>query len=127
MSDPDTLITSLRSALPAAIKARDRSAVAALRTALAAIDHAQAVPLDDPLHAEISTPATSGPMAGAVDGLGSTEVPRRALSEAEVRGIVLAEIADRRESAARYRGIGKNEAASDLDHEADVLEAHLKG
>jgi hypothetical protein len=40
--------TSLREGLKAALKARDRVAVAALRSALSAIDNAEAVPLDRP-------------------------------------------------------------------------------
>ena len=62
---------TLRRALTAALKARDAVAVSALRSALAAIENAGAV---DPGHAP---PPGSGPIAGAVDGLGAAEVERR--------------------------------------------------
>lgn len=67
----DNLRDRLRRALPAAMKARDRPAMTALRSALAAIDNAGAV---DPTHAvptEVDPQvATSAPRPSKPDGAG---------------------------------------------------------
>lgn len=113
------LYTSLRRALPTALKARDQVAVAALRSAVAAIDNAQAV--EGP-----SVPSSGGPIAGAVTGLGAGEAPRRELSEDDIAAIVSAELADRRRAAGDYERAGQVDAAARLRAEADVLAAHLR-
>lgn len=60
-------------------------------------------------------------MAGAVEGLGAAEAPRRILSEDDVRAIVVAELNEREAAAARYRGLGHAERADRLIAEADAL------
>jgi len=115
---PSPLYARLREALSPALKARDRVAVAALRSALAAVDNAQAV--DAP-----PAPRSGGVVAGAVTGLGAGEAPRRELSEGEIVAIVRAEVDDRREAAADYERAGKTDAAGRLTAEADVLAALL--
>jgi uncharacterized protein YqeY len=112
------LHTRLRRALPQALKARDQAAAAALRSALAAIDNAQAVEAPPP-------PCTGGVVAGAVAGLGAGDAPRRQLSEGDIAAVVRAEVADRRAAAADYGRAGHVEAAARLTAEADVLAAHL--
>lgn len=107
----------LQAALPAARKARDAAAVAALRSALAAIDNAEAVP----------PPASSGPpalnahVAGTAGGLGAGEAARAELTEARMREIVAGEVAERREAAETYEARGRREAAAALRAEAEVL------
>jgi uncharacterized protein len=71
--------TRLRRALPAAMKARDRTTVAALRSALAAIDNAEAVEVNTPPPATRPQPAPSaatdegpGTPAPATPGTGAT-------------------------------------------------------
>lgn len=108
----------LRRALPPALKARDRAAVAALRSALAAIDNAQAVTAPP-------VPRAGGVVAGAVRGLGAGDVPRRGLSTDEVAAIVRSEVDDRRAAAADFERSGRVEAAGRLIAEADVLAVHL--
>jgi uncharacterized protein YqeY len=108
----------LRRALPPALKARDRAAVAALRSALAAIDNAQAVEAPP-------APRSGGVVAGAVTGLGAGDAPRRELSQGDIAAIVRAEVADRRAAAADYERAGQVDAAARLTAEADVLAAHL--
>src|SRR3954464_895805 len=93
----------LRSALKAAMKDRDKTAVAALRSALGAIDNAEAV---DPAHAP---KATSGVIAGAAVGLNAGEVPRLELTEERVVDIVRAEIAERTTAAEEYERLGQTE------------------
>lgn len=112
------LHTRLRRALPPALKARDHAAVAALRSALAAIDNAQAVEAPP-------APRSRGVVAGAVIGLGAGDVPRRRLSESDIAAIVRAEVADRRVAATDYERAGQGDAAARLTAEADVLAVHL--
>jgi hypothetical protein len=112
------LYARLRRALPSAMKARDHVAVAALRSAVAAIDNAQAVE-------ELPSPRSGGVIAGAVTGLGAGDVPRRELSEDDIAAIVSAEVADRRTAAADHESAGQGDAAAHLRAGADVLAALL--
>src|SRR5262245_1831305 len=98
------LHTRLRGALPGALKARDRVAVAALRSALGAIDNAQAVEAPP-------APLSGGVIAGAVTGLGAGEAPRRELSECDIAAIVRGEVADRRAAAEDYERAGRLDVA----------------
>ena len=116
--DGGTLRGRLRGALPAAMKARDGAAVAALRSALAAIDNAEAV---EPAPGRSPGAAGHADLAGTVAGLGAAEVERRHLQEAEVEQIVQTEVADRRAAADAYERAGR------LRAEADVLSSHLGG
>lgn len=77
------LRASLRLGLTAALKSRDSEALAALRTAIAAIDNAEAVPVSDG-----KPPTASTHIAGAQDGLGSTEAVRRQLSVGDLHDIL---------------------------------------
>jgi uncharacterized protein len=100
------------------LKARDQAAIVALRSALAAIDNAQAV--------EAPPSARSGGVfARAVTGLGAGDPPRRQLSDDDIAAIVWAEVADRRAAAAGYERAGQVDAAGRLSAEADVLAAHF--
>ncbi|RNL65211.1 hypothetical protein EFK50_04400 [Nocardioides marmoriginsengisoli] len=103
---------TLRTDLTTAMRARDTDRVRVLRTVLAAIANAEAQPAADagPVSAR-----TSGPIAGAVSGLGATETDRRDLSEDEVRAIVRAEHDERIDAA----GALPAQAAA----QADVLRA----
>src|SRR5918999_5932165 len=85
-ADGDNLRERLRRALPAAMKARDRPAIAALRSALAAIDNAEAVEA-----AETPTGAGTPAFAGTVAGVGAAEAERRRLTHTEMEQILRAE------------------------------------
>jgi uncharacterized protein YqeY len=108
----------LRRALTPAMKARDTTAVSALRTTLAAIANAEAVAVPTP-------PPTGGLIAGAHVGLGAGEATRRVLSGEQVASIVRAEIDERRTAAAEYTHHGQTDEAARVTAEADVLAAHL--
>jgi hypothetical protein len=113
----------LRTALTAAMRARDTVAVSALRSAVAALDNATAVPpsLDSgPGSAHVAGSAVG---AGAV-GAGAAEAPRREPTEAEAEALVRAEIADRLAAAETY---GAGAAADRLRTEASHLAAILGG
>jgi uncharacterized protein len=109
----------LRGALPAAMKARDRDAVAALRSALAAIENAEAVAPPP------AAPLQDGVIPRATAGLGSGEARRIDLSDEQVAAIVRAELDERRSAADDYAGAGQAERAARLTAEADALARHL--
>ncbi|MGZ4688707.1 MAG: glutamyl-tRNA amidotransferase [Acidimicrobiia bacterium] len=118
-SNADGMRPQLKQALGAAMKARDTTAVAAFRSAIAALDNAEAVELSD-------APAMQhGTIAGGVAGLGSGEVPRRALSDGQLADIVLAQVAAWRKAAIEYESSGHNDRAAQLEAEAAILSAFL--
>jgi len=114
----------LRDALGTAIKERDRVAVGALRSALAAIENAEAV--------DVADTAENGGLGGtslAIEripvGAGAAEVARRELSEGDVERIVRGEVAEREVAAITYERAGQGERAGLLRAEMRVLSAHL--
>ncbi|MEU3269643.1 GatB/YqeY domain-containing protein [Saccharomonospora sp. NPDC006951] len=116
------LRAGLRESLKAALKAKDRRAAGALRSALAAVDNAEAVPAGEPLGGD-----TGGEhVAGAAAGLGATEARRRELTGADVRAVVENEVRERRAAALEYERLGRADAAERLRAEADVLDRHLE-
>jgi uncharacterized protein YqeY len=100
------------------MKARDRAAVAALRSALSALENAEAIKPDS---------GTEGSLAieQLPIGAGATEADRRVLTPAEVTAIVRDEIAERETAADEYDRMGQLERAEGLRAEAAVLQAHL--
>lgn len=112
--------TELRRALVTAIKAHDSAAASALRSALAAIENAEAVETPD-------VPSTGGDanFAASNVGLGAGEKQRRALSDADEQDVVRAEILDRRSAANDYERLDRRGAAERLRAEADALAAYL--
>jgi uncharacterized protein len=107
-------------------------AAAAIRSALAAIGNAEAVPLRSTPRPAPATdgsrrpPIGSGHIADAAVGLGATEAARRQLTEADIAEIVLAEITDRRSAADQYDRLDRTERAERLRREAAIL-ANLTG
>ncbi|MBZ4497008.1 MULTISPECIES: hypothetical protein [unclassified Dermacoccus] len=103
--------TILHQALRTSRQMRDRDATSALRSALAAIDNAEAVHVD-------------GPGAGSIEasavGAGATDVPRRELSEAEMVDIVGTEIDELARAATLVATSAPDEAAR-LRGQAEVL------
>jgi uncharacterized protein len=111
----------LNDALRGALRARDQAAVAAFRSALAAIANAEAVPNGQ----ENLAPASTAHIAGAAAGPGAAEAARLTLTEAAVTGLVRAEITERQAAARQYAGAGHEQRASRLTAEADALMAVL--
>jgi len=93
------------------LKARDATSVAALRSALSAIDNAEAV--------DRSTPT-------ARLGVGAADVARRELSTEEVLAILRTEVAERTSAAAEYELLGRTEQAARLRAEAATLASYLE-
>ena len=90
--------------------------MAAYRTALSAIDNAEAVPLTDE--------ARAGAIELSALGVGRTEAARRPLSEDEMRELVRRQAEEWR-SAALVVQRRDAAAASDLQHDATLLLALL--
>jgi uncharacterized protein len=116
----------LQSALREALKARDTIAISALRSALAAIDNAAAVPTDSAPAARTAGPAgaarTASPhFAGAVPGLRTGEAERRSLAEADIEEIVRTEVSEREAAIQDYDQAGHADQAGRLRREAHIL------
>jgi uncharacterized protein YqeY len=94
---------AMRAELKEAMRARDTGTRDALRTALAAIENAEAVP---------ATP-------------GVTEAARRELSDAEVAGIVAEEIDRLDDAAAELESLGREDRADELRRQAGVLRRYV--
>lgn len=102
------------------MKARDRVAVTALRSTLAALDNAEAV----------ARPASTDERLAIEEspvGVGTAEVERLVLTPEQVESIVRAEVAERETAAREYEVAGRPERAEQLRTEAAVLSAHLTG
>ena len=95
----------LQSSLKDAMQARDAHATSVLRTTLSAIANAEAVP--------VATTSTA------------TEVPRKHLTEGDIRAVVAGEHADLETTAAELRQLGRADDADVLDAKAAVLAMHL--
>ena len=105
----------LQSSLLPAMRVGDKDTVDVVRSALAAIANAEAVPVDD------ATALTEGPIAGAATGVGATEAARRELSDDEVREIVERERQDRIRAAEESEAGGLGTYAARLRTQAAVL------
>ncbi|HSJ84718.1 MAG TPA: GatB/YqeY domain-containing protein [Acidimicrobiia bacterium] len=99
----------LKADLANAMRNRDRPRINVLRSALSAIDNAEAV-------------ATTGSSEGTI---GYADVARRSLDEAEVVELIADEISERETSASHYLELGLTEQARRLRDEADILRAYL--
>ena len=116
----EALRAGLQRDLTAAMKARDPDAVAALRTAIAAIGNAEAVaaPGRNPA-------ATSAHVAGAHSGLGAAEAARRELASSDLHAILRGLIAEHSREADRYDALVQPGAAQRLRRQARVIAAYL--
>lgn len=110
----------LQGALRAAMKDRDTVAASALRSVLAAIANAEAVPVGPG-----TATAASQHVAGGTAGVGSGEAERRRLTPEETDRIVRDEISEREAAARQYEDGGHPERAGRLRREARVIRAAL--
>lgn len=94
---PDTLTDLLHDELLRARRSGDRAIAAALRTTLAALSNAEAVPVD-----ERWASGGSEHVAGARLGVGAAEAARRELTDVDRHRILRAEIASLEEAARIY-------------------------
>jgi len=120
MTDAERFKQLLRNDLTHALKARQPHVVSAMRSAISAIDNAEAVQLDPD-----ANPARNvDPLGGS---FGSGEVPRRTLSSDEIRSILQAEADERTAQAGAYRSLGRQDEAYRLVQEAAAIQGHLDG
>jgi uncharacterized protein YqeY len=113
--------TRLRHDLTAAIKARDHTTTRALRSALSAIENAEATEvIRDP---RVAT--GSEYIAGSTAGLGAAEVERRVLSESDVHALIQAQVDERLLATEEYERCSRGDLAGQLRAEADVLRRYL--
>lgn len=115
----------VQAALTAAVAGRDRVAVPALRSALAAVANAEALPPGTAPAAPDPLPAGSRHVAGATAGLSAAEAPRRMLTDADVADVLRAEIAEHETAAEQYDRHGQPAAAARLREQARVVRALL--
>jgi uncharacterized protein len=116
----DRLRRRLRESLKAALGVRDRIAAAAIRSAMSAIDNAEAVDISQ-------APApTAGTVGGIRLGVGAGEAARRELSDQDVLEVVRAEVSDRRAAAAEYERLSRTDEANRLRAGANALVSVLE-
>jgi uncharacterized protein len=146
---PDEIQQRPREALRAAMKAKDTVAVSALRSVLAAIANAEAIPVAAPASnagpagntvppgnpAPASQAVTGGDqrvagshvagshVAGSAAGLGAAEARRRELTGTDIAAIIGAEVTERRSAARQYDSTGNAERAGRLRREAEIIES----
>lgn len=113
MSTATTIRDRIRRDLTPAMRDRDMLRVRALRSALGAIDNAEAVP----------TAAHTGAIEDASVGVGSTETTRRALTATDLHDVLQQEV-DERETAARECDPHAPQHAERLRAEAAIIAAY---
>lgn len=99
----------LTAELPKALRARDSATVAALRSMIAALDNAGAVPATH----------SSLPIAGP-----ARDVPRRVLSAGDIDAVLAREFAEREAAIADYERGRRSDAADRLRLECAVIARH---
>jgi uncharacterized protein YqeY len=108
-----SVVERMRADLPVAMKARDRTAVGALRTGLAAISNAEAP--EAPL-----VSSTAEPVVGLL-----AEHDRLELSASDVDRILRHEIADRRDTIEAIAPHGRDDEVAELEAEIVVLQRYV--
>lgn len=93
------------------MKAKDRTAVSTLRTVIAALDNAGAVP----------TVEGSSAIETSALGAGASDRPRRELTPDEERAVVNSEVADLKAAAVQYRSVERQDLAEQLEAQAELL------
>jgi hypothetical protein len=115
----ESIQSRLQVGLRVALKAKDTVTTSALRSALAAIANAEAVPV------EHRSAAGSQHIAGGAAWLASAEAERKVLTREETGRIVEDEISDRQAAARQYEAAGRSERAARLRREAQAIRTVL--
>jgi len=117
-----TLLSYLRADLTRLMKRRDKVALNAVRSAIAAIENAEVTYLTGP--ATVAAPSDF--VAGAVQ-FGYAERVVRELTDEEMLALATGEVSARLAEADRLRGHGRVDAALTLKAEALALQDRLTG
>jgi uncharacterized protein len=121
VTDADEWKARLRDRIRSAMKAREASLLSMWREVLALVENAEAVPLAS----SAMRVADETPFAGSIAGLGAAEATRRVLSSAELRALLVADVAERRSAAVELDRVGQGAAADALRAQVQVLEDFL--
>lgn len=105
----------MKADLTQAMKARQSATVATLRSVLAAIDNAEAIPISE-------APFPVEPVLGQ-----RHEAPRKLLSAEDIRQIVQEEMDARRAASVEYANLGLPDEAERLQNAATLLAGYLQG
>lgn len=105
----------LRRDLRTALKRGDKGETALLRQLIAALDNAEAVPIQE------ERPAVD--RHAFRDG--SAEVPRRVLTQGDVDALVRSEMQARAEAAAEFARLGAEARSTALDAEVEILRRYV--
>lgn len=108
-----SLREQMKADLTQAMKTRQSATVATLRAVLAAIDNAEAVPIETP-----ARPVE--PVLGQ-----QHEVPRKHLSGDDIRQIIQTEATERRAASIKYANLGQPAEAERLLTAATLIETYL--
>ncbi len=114
--------------LRAAMKGREAAHVNVLRSLIAALDNATAVPIDGPRAVVLNLPPEA--LNAPTEGLGkestgrSREVPRRVLSPDDVLHVLAVEMAERRNAALALEKHGCYEEAAVVRAELEAIEGY---
>jgi uncharacterized protein YqeY len=115
--DPaEALKARIREDLKSAMQRRNALETGVLRGLIAALDNAQAIPVGD-AHDKYEAKMFGDPGA---------EVPRRELSEADVRAVLEREAATRLDAAQEVEGLGQDEWAAKLREEAAIVARYVE-
>ena len=106
---PQLIRERMKADLTSALKARQTATATTLRTLLAAIDNAEAVPLS----------AAPAPVNGR-----SPDVPRKLLGAADIQAILSQEAAECRRALGDYQRLGQPEAADAMRAALTLIEAY---
>lgn len=96
-----------------ALKEKDRTRAALLRSLIASLDSAEAPPM------------AAGPASGQDFRSGAAEVERLVLKDGDVRRILAAEIEEREDAAAQFARLGQADRAAALRSEATLVRQYL--
>ena len=109
-ADDAAIRVALRRQLRDRMVARDRPAVQAIRSAVAAIENAEAQPTD-------GSSATEQLLGAST----SADVARRVVTDQEARAVVATEIEELDAAARHHRSIGRPDSAATIERQADLL------
>ena len=119
MNAADQVKRELRDGLTSAMKDRRVAAITVLRSALAAIDNAEAISTDS-----LGDPGAARKPLG--ESFGANEVPRRALDAGELAEILRAECDGRLRAAEHYDLHGRGAEAERMKREAAALAGYVE-
>ena len=113
--ESQNFLAMLKADLRTAMRERKAAEMTTLRGLIATIDNAQAVPVGDRHDTYVFH----------AFGDSAVEVPRRALSQDDIRQLIEAEIGARNDAAADYQHLGRSDKAQELTDEVQILSRYL--